>query len=560
MFLNILPRVKSYVRTSGAWTPKRIITVSTKTGDAFGENAIKALELFLPSHITVSNENAEVRFICLTSAPYSEWYRLTVCENGAILEYADARGAINAAASLAQLILDGEVENCIIEDYPDYPWRGLMLDLARGLREPFQDVKELIIHMALTKYNVVHFNLLDNGLCYASDAVPEFRGSKRCNFRQYTKAQLRELVELCSIFAIDAIPSIEIPAHANAVIGTFPQFACEVPEDHTSKWCICPASDGVFEMYERLISELCEIFPSQYFNIGSDELEFRLQPKLNQLCYWRECKKCQALREAEGLNDIQDEFYYVILRIYEYVKQNGRTMMMWNDQIDISKPCPLPKDILIHYWRVAAKGRGPVEGCSMEGFARQGYRIVNSTFPKTYIDFDFYLKEEELCEWTPVNSPELSEEYHNNVIGSEMCAWEYGNREVYGFYDYTIQPSLPLFCDRLWCSAPIVFDIAYRRAVYKTVFGKRLDADLYEIFGAVIPPRMMEKDAPLTYKPFGEIDSDYIALCIDELAKPGEGGSYQNMRSAYIELLRRINSLKLKHDNESQNSVQNVDA
>ena len=552
---QILPRVKSQVEQEGRWIPQRRIVFSVEDGDLFGENAIKAAEFFLPSHLIETGTAADVVLKKLDAAPEAEWYRLTATAQGVVLEYADARGAINAVASLAQMILDGIVHSCIIEDYPDYPFRGLMLDLARGLREPFQDVKDVVVHMALSKYNYLQLYLLDDGLAYASDVVPMLKGSKRRNGRQYSKKQIRELVSLCEIFAIEVIPMLQIPAHAKGVLAAFPQFACEVPEDHTSKWCVCPGTDGVFEMYEKLIREACELFPGKYFHIGADELEFSLQPQLNQLCYWRECPKCQKLREEKGLADIREQFYYVVMRIYEMVKANGKTMMMWNDQIDISKDCPLPKDILIHFWRVAGTGRGPVEGCSMEGFARQGYQIVNSTFPRTYIDFDFYLREEELCNWTPVAEPAIYEEGHKNVVGSIMCAWAYCLREKYPFYDYTIQPNLPLFADRLWCSEPVKFDLSYREMVYKLTFGRKMTCDLYEVFGAIIPPRMAEAGVALSYKKPEDIDGNYLSACIDEIAKPGEGGIYQNMRMQYVKLLQAI---ALQKD-EAAAAVVNVD-
>ena len=550
----ILPRVRSLTETAGTWTPQRMIGFAVAENDPFGQNAFRAAELFLPDRYLVTDHQAQVTLRRLDAAPHAEWYRLTVTADGAVLEYADARGAVNAVASLAQLILAGPVPACVMEDWPEYSFRAVMLDLAHGRREPFQDVLDMIVHMALSKYNTVQINLLCEGLPYASDAVPELRGSRRDNARQYTKEQMRQLADLCQLFAMELIPMLQIPAHAGDILATFPQFACEVPEDHTSRWCLCPGSEGLFEMYEKLIAEVCELFPGRYLHMGGDELEFTLQPELNQLCYWRECPKCRALREHLGLKDIREQFYYVVMRIYEYAKANGRTLMMWNDQIDISQPCPLPKDILIHFWRVAGAGRGPIEGCSMEAFARQGYQIVNSFFPQTYIDFDFYLSEDKLCSWTPVSDPEICPEVQDLVLGGSMCAWAYGRRER-RYYDHTIQPALPLFADRLWRSDPATYDGQYRAAVYRFMFGKPLTCDLYPVFDNIIPPRLEEGGAPLTHKPLAEIDDGLLAACVQELGQPGPGGLYQTLRLHYIKLLQSISLQKA----EAAAPVINVD-
>ena len=552
----IIPRVKSQVKNMGAWVPKKgRICVAAAAADVYASNAIKALGYFLSDYYVYDEGTPDVTFSCLASAPVAEWYRLTVTEAGATLEYADARGAINAVASLAQIVLDGAVEATVIEDYPDYVHRGLMLDLARGIREPFQDVKDMVVHMALSKFNILHLHLMDSeSLCFVSDAMPKVKGSKKRNGRQYTKQQLKELIDFCDTFAIEIIPEIEVPSHATSVVEAYPQFACDVDIENPSHWCICPTSEEVFEMYAALIREVAELFPGQYLHIGSDELEFRGSPQLNQLCHWRECRKCNAFRKEKGMADIREEFYYVMLRIYEYVKACGKTMIMWNDQIDISKESPIPKDVLIHFWRVAARTVGPCDGCSMEGFARQGYRFLNSAYQRTYVDHNSYLTEEKLHDWTPVSWPELYEEGHALAKGSEMCAWEFGNREQYSFYDHSIQPSLPLFCDRLWCSTPVEYTKEYRDEIYKIVFGKKLKYELTPIFGGILPPRT---DKFLTQVELAELDLDYIAACIDELAEP-IGGIYRKMRLEYIDLLQRIalSAYDRKLDNRQETEIQ----
>lgn len=536
--IMIIPRVKSQINASGVWVPKKKkIVVSATAADAYASNAIKALGYFLPDYYIDDEGTAEVTFVCLVDAPAAEWYRLTATEMGVTLEYADARGAINAVASLAQLVLDGAVEATVIEDYPDYAHRGLMLDLARGIREPFRDVKDMVVHLALSKLNVLHLHLMDSeSLCFQSDAMPMVKGSKKRNGRQYTKQQLKDFVAFCDIFALEVIPEIEVPSHASAVVEAYPQFACDVDIDNQSSWCVCPTSEEVYEMYGALIREVAEIFTGRYLHIGTDELEFRGLPSLNQLCHWRECRKCQQFRKEKGLADIREQFYYVVLRMYDYVKACGKTMVMWNDQIDIAKESPIPKDVLIHYWRIAARTVGPCDGCSMEGFARQGYKFLNSAYQKTYIDFDTYLQENELCEWTPVSWPELYEEGRSLAQGGEMCAWEFGNREQYAFYDYSIQPSLPLFADRLWCSIPVEYTKEYRAEIYKIVFGKKLENELYPVLGGILAPRT---DKILTHAKLEEIDLDYVATCIDELSEPANG-VYRKMRHEYIKLLQRI--------------------
>ena len=71
-----------------------------------------------------------------------------------------------------------------------------------------------------------------------------------------------------------------------------------------------------------------------------------------------------------------------------------------------------------------------------------------------------------------------------------------------------------------------------------------MTCDLYEVFGAIIPPRMAAAGVALAYKKPEDIDGNYLSACIDEIAKPGEGGIYQNMRMQYVKLLQNIALLK----------------
>ena len=66
---------------------------------------------------------------CTITGGARESYRLAVTANGVALEAADEAGHARALATLRQLGPD--LPGLVIEDSPRYPWRGLMLDVAR---------------------------------------------------------------------------------------------------------------------------------------------------------------------------------------------------------------------------------------------------------------------------------------------------------------------------------------------------------------------------------------------------------------------------------------------
>ena len=523
----ILPIVKQQFHHGGLCAVPEKITVSHK-GGADARLGAEAFVTFVPS--TVSAADAFVRFAPdPTLEDRAEIYRVTVTADHILVGFRDARGAVNGAATAALLLRGGKVETCEIVDYPGCAYRSILIDMARGLPEK-KEIETAIRYMALAKYNRLHLHLIDDkGPCYRSEAVPEYAFLGRGG--QCDIDDLQKLEELCASYAIEIVPEIEIPAHANALCAAHPEFKCEVENAHT--WAICPGNDDIWPFFEALIGEVAAIFPrSEYIHIGTDELEFRDLPT-PRLCHWDECPRCAALRAREGLKDRCEEFYYVVERMHDIVRAHGKKMMMWNDQIDISKEVPVSRDILIQFWRVAGKGRGPHEGCSMEKFLEQGFRVVNAYYPCTYFDIESYMSVEKMKTWTPYTVPEQSPQYADQVIGGEACAWEFGNVENYPFYSYVTPAVVAVFGDKLWGLGEREHNEEYRAALAAFLFGDPSLSELFDLIGGILPPRKPEM---LTYTDPAAIDRTRLQSCIERV----ETAPCCPAAEGYITWLKRI--------------------
>jgi hypothetical protein len=522
----ILPVVKQINRGVGACVVPREITCSYI--EEYGKLGAEALASFVA--VSFRDGEAFLSFaIDDTLADRAEIYRLTVTERGIRVGYRDARDAVNGAMSAVLLLRKQKLDVCEIIDYPDCAYRSFMLDMARGLPKE-GDMKNAIRYMALAKYNRLHLHLIDDkGPCYVSNVLPEYAfvgTGGQCDV-----SFLRELDALCASYAIEIVPEIEIPAHGTALCMAHPEFKCEVVDAHD--WAICPGNDDIWPFFESLIGEIADIFPrSEYIHIGTDELEFAdLKPP--RLCHWDDCPRCTALREREGLADRQAEFYYVVEKMHDIVKACGKKMMMWNDQIDVSRPVPLDRDILIQFWRIAAPGRGPHEGCSLEGFLKLGFSVVNAYYPYTYCDVENYISAEKMKSWTPYSVPAQLPEYAAQILGGESCAWEYGNFEEYPFYGYTTPAVIGMFGDKLWTVGEREHDDDYRRALSAYIFGSEDMVGIFDVIGGLIPPRSSQK---VTY-------ADPSKLCekrIRDLIARLDHNTLCAVSSDYIGLLNKI--------------------
>ena len=528
----ILPIPKAYERIGEVCLLPREITVSGK-GD-FARLGIGALELLFED-VKETDKEGFVEFEYDGSLENkSEIYKIIVSKYKIKVLFRDARGAVNGAASVALLLMKGEIACGTITDHPDCEYRSFLLDMARGVPD-FKDIYRTVKYMALAKYNRLHLHLIDSkGPCYKSAVLPEYKdegGLAQCEI-----SDLGGIVELCKRFAIEVVPEIEVPAHATAFCKAYPQFKCQVENAHV--WTVCPGNDDIWKYYELLLGEIAEIFPeSEYIHIGSDELEFSdLEGASKRLCHWDDCPRCAALRAREGLADRQAEFYYVIDKIHGIVRSLGKKMIMWNDQIDVSKDVPISRDILIQFWRVACPGRGPYEGCSFEDFLKKGFKVINSFYRNTYIDIEKYMDAEKMKTWSPISEPSFPPELKDGIVGGEMCAWEFGNVGEYPFYGYVIPPALAIFADKLWSFGEREYTQEYMSALSLFVFGRVCENDVFSCIGSPIPPRKKDE---VTYVAPENILSRKVDECICEL-RCNSKSFFGETADIYARLLERI--------------------
>lgn len=421
----------------------------------------------------------------------AEYFELNLDDGERARIYAkDFRGLVNAAAELAQLVeyRDGAfyLPDFEVADAPEASFRSFMIDPARNLI-PMDELRALILSMAKSRLNKLHIHLSDRkGFAYASDIYPDLPPAPG---GIYTRADLKEIIDYAGMFGIDVIPEIDVPAHSNATTNWKPQLKCTVPGKDTSGWNICLGNEECYTLIDALLAEIAEIFPCEYIHIGTDEMDMRDLP--SAISHTEECTTCRAFFEPLGLHTLRDRFYWFVRRVYKTVTGLGKKMMMWNDDIDISKSPDIPRDILIEFWRVAAEQRGPVVGCSMQRFIDEGFEVVNADFPNTYVDE--YVEWEKLKVWNYKRDPADAGVRAYQILGGEMCAWEGSN---YPHFLYALYFAIPAFGARLWSTEQIEEESDAKWALTRAALGCDVPDD-FDLFAYT-------KDVPLGTSRFWE--------------------------------------------------------
>ncbi|WP_255171431.1 family 20 glycosylhydrolase [Natrononativus amylolyticus] len=385
---------------------------------------------------------------------------------------ADGRGGDGARWSLPA---------CEIHDWPETEWRGFMLDPARG-HLPVEDVKRRIDQAARAKYNRLHLHVLDDeGYALESEAYPELnRDADGTERPAYSPADVEEIVAYANRRGIRVLPEVDVPAHATHVLETYPELRCTVEDGEPADRTICIGRPETYEFVETLYAEVLELFPFEYVHVGGDEWEMHGHS-------WDECVDCRRKMAEEGSETVREHFYAFVRHLHGFLADRDRRTIMWNDQIDISESPDLPRDILIQFWRVAAPGRGPVEGVSMERFLEEGFDVLNSYVHAAYVRG--WISEEYMLGWAPRRRPTVPEERASQVRGGELLAWEPSSEERHAYFERALPSAIPVFADRLWNPEPHDRP-AFSQAVTRHALGPFVPDgfDIYRDLGGLIVP------------------------------------------------------------------------
>ena len=320
-----------------------------------------------------------------------------------------------------------------ITDWPDYAVRGFMMDCGRKFI-PMAYLKDFAKAMAYYKMNTFQIHLNDNGFkqyfeddwdkTYAAfrlecDTYPGLTARDG----HYTKEEFRDFqIEAAEDF-VEIIPEIDIPAHSNAALAAYPEYACPVVKEfigvlpglggRNAEVIFCAGNDRAYTFLQDVLDEVMALFPSRYIHLGGDEAN-----KSN----WQKCPLCQARIRHERLKDEEALQGYFMGRMADYVRSHGKEVIGW-DELTNSQ---LPEESIILGWQ--GFGKAALKA------AAQGHRFIMAPArvlyliryqgpqwfePTTYFGNNtlknVYDYEPVQADWKP--------EYEPLLMGVQACMW-----------------------------------------------------------------------------------------------------------------------------------------
>jgi hexosaminidase len=150
-----------------------------------------------------------------------------------------------------------------INDRPRFAYRGLMIDTGRHYINT-QIIKELIDGMMSSKFNVLHWHIID-------DEYFTYRSDKIVYEEQYSysKSELKEIIQYALYRGVTIIPEIDHPSHAKSWILKDGDNITISGKDNGT---LNPILDKTYETVIGLINEINETFNSKITHLGGDEV------------------------------------------------------------------------------------------------------------------------------------------------------------------------------------------------------------------------------------------------------------------------------------------------
>lgn len=330
-----------------------------RTAQIFAEDLMPASGMLLKVRAGAPGNNS----INLSEDPALgiEEYVLEITPRRIDIKGGSAAGVFYGLQSLRQLILPDEagtfqsaysIPAGTVCDHPAFAYRGNHFDIARHFFFP-EEVMKFIDMMVLHKQNTLHWHLSDDqGWRVEIESRPLLTevGSQRSgtlvveeDTRRwvgyddvpyggfYTKGQIRDVVSYAAERFVTVIPEIDVPGHNLAALAAYPELGCTSgPYEVCKLWgvfedVLCAGNDESFRMLEDVLTELLELFPSEYIHMGGDEC-----PKTR----WEACPKCQARIKEEGLADEYGLQSYFMQRIEKWLTEHGRKMIGWDEILE----------------------------------------------------------------------------------------------------------------------------------------------------------------------------------------------------------------------------------
>ena len=330
---------------------------------------------------------------------------------------------------------DGRIPLMTIRDHPDYPYRSLMLDVARAYYN-IETLKQAIDLCRWYKLNYLHLHLTDDSaFTFPSTAFPELVTEGH----RYTLAELAALNEYAHERGVILVPELDVPGHASPFIREMPELF-GIAKTSDNPYTLSMGREDTYAALNILIGEIAAAFPhSPYIHIGGDEAFF---------VGMENDPATQSYMAEHELPNVHELFRHFLVRLNDMVRERDKQTIVWAGFGEHGE-LEIPKDVIVMQWNAVYH--------HPKALLAEGRPIINASFKPMYVVNNRKWSGRHIYEqWTPnrweswavdedeFNGIELPE--NDAVMGATMCIWEQRQTNMTN----RLTGRLPAMGTRLW--------------------------------------------------------------------------------------------------------------
>jgi hypothetical protein len=249
-----------------------------------------------------------------------QWYALRIRPNSIEIRAAADAGLRFAERSLDQLLSAGgpALRAMDIEDWPDFPVRGVMLDVSRDKVPTLATLEGLVDRLAAWKVNQLQLY---------TEHTFAYRGHERVwrGASPFTGRQIESLDRFCRARGVDLVPNQNSFGHMERWLRHAPYAALA---ETRGPWktpfgtlrdrpaTLNPLDPRSLRLVTSLYDQLLPHFSSRLFNVGCDET-FELGQG--------------ASRAACARHGIGRVWLDYLKKLHRAVRRHGRRLLFWSD-------------------------------------------------------------------------------------------------------------------------------------------------------------------------------------------------------------------------------------
>ena len=433
------------------------------------------------------------------------WYRIACGRGGIFVDATDKSGALYARSTLQRLFAaapEGVLPDFTVEDWPDYPVRAFMLDVARNFL-PKEQIFTLIDLMGRYRMNTLLLHLTeDEGWSLEIDGLKEltdFGGFHAAPLRQpdgsyqmeqalfpsqdgrtgrrkpwgsgtgyYTREDFIEILRYAADRGVSVIPEVDFPGHSAAAIESM-AFRARSHGD-PSYLLTDPADTSAYMAYQGYMHNVVDVsLPSTYRFIGKvfDEIQRLYEEagvpletinisgdEVADGC-WLGSPSCRRLKEENGWTTSQQLWSYFLGRMVDMLSERGLKFAGYAEVVAGTSGDVLDRikknSSFIIIWRPLAEEMG---GEMARKLSAEGFKVLLSNGDYTYMDNAYTMhKTEPGLTWGGTTDERKAFSYapvkSENILGLEPMLW---GDNVYDFETacYLLFPKVFGLFERCW--------------------------------------------------------------------------------------------------------------